>query len=77
MPIEYYAYLDVFSKADSDVLLDYRPRVDYKIKLTYSYSEDELRYNLLYKMSLDEAEAYKQYIIDNLYKGFIESSYAP
>lgn len=54
-----------------------RPRVDYKIELTQGYSEEELRYNPLYKMSLEEAEAYKKYIVDNLYKGFIESSYTP
>jgi hypothetical protein len=55
------------------VLPNRRPTVDYKIKLD-DYSPKELRYNPLYKMSLEESEAYKKYIVDNLRKGFIEAS---
>lgn len=75
MSAEYYDYLNVFSKVESDTLLYYRVIVNYKIELEPGYIADELRYNPFYKISLEEAEVYKNYIINNLRKGFIESNY--
>lgn len=59
------------------MLLDRRLGVNYYIELDKGRLPDELRYNPLYKMLLKEAKAYKKYIVDNLRKGFIESSYTP
>jgi hypothetical protein len=59
------------------MLLEHRLKVNYKIELEGDYTAEELSYNPLYKMSLEEAEAYRKYIVENLAKGFIESSYAP
>jgi transposase InsO family protein len=66
-------HLDVFSKELSD---EYPPSrsCDFKIELE---SEPALGYCPLYKMSMEELEAAKQYIVENLNKGFIEASKAP
>lgn len=77
VPTEYHEYLDVFSKAESDVLPIARPGVDHRIKLNEGRTPEELRFNPLYKMSLEESEACKKYIVENLQKGFLESSHAP
>lgn len=77
VPQPYHQWLDVFSKNESDLLPDQRPRVDHKIELDTGHAAEELRYSPLYKMSLDEAEACRKYIVENLAKGFIESSHAP
>jgi hypothetical protein len=74
VPTEYYDYLDVFSKVELDILPIVKPGVDYRVKLNEGYLPKDLRYNLLYKMSLEESEVYKKYIIKNLRKGFIKSS---
>jgi hypothetical protein len=76
VPKRYHRYLDVFSKAQSDKLSDPRPGVDHKIDLD-GHQPEELGYSPLYKMSLEEAEACKKYIVDSLRKGFITSSHAP
>ena len=73
LPPEYWDYTDVFSKAESDKLPPHRP-YDHKIDLE---SSNTLGYSPLYKMSLVELEVVKQYLIDNLNKGFIEPSQAP
>jgi hypothetical protein len=66
----------MFSKNKSDILPK-RRKGDYRIELDKGYIVEELKYNPLYKMSLEEAEAYRKYIIENLTKGFIKSSYVP
>ncbi|KAL3708702.1 hypothetical protein TMatcc_006686 [Talaromyces marneffei ATCC 18224] len=66
-------FADVFSKRESDKLPISQP-YDHKIELE---KPNELSYHPLYKMSLDELEAAREYIIDNLNKGFIEPSNAP
>lgn len=73
--IKYYDYLDVFNKADSDILLIFKPEVNYYIELNDGCILKDLRYNPLYKICLKKAEAYKKYIVDNLRKSFIESNY--
>ena len=73
MPIEYTIYEDIASKSASDTLLLYRP-YNYKIELE---GETELTTSPLYKIILEELEIIKQYLIDNLDKGFIEASQSP
>jgi hypothetical protein len=72
VPVYYHDYLDFFSKEASDALPPSRPN-DYKIELE---SELTLGCCPLYKLSLEELEAARQYIIENLNKGFIEPSSA-
>jgi transposase InsO family protein len=74
IPESYTQYLDVFSKAASDQLPPHR-LYDHQIHL--ETDEKELTYSPLYKMSLEELEATKRYLLDNLGKGFIEPSQAP
>lgn len=65
----------MFNKVNSDLLPTYRKAVDYKIKLNPGRTIKKLRYSPLYKISLKKAKAYRKYIIENLSKSFIESSY--
>lgn len=75
VPKQYHEYADVFSKITSDELPKQRVGVDHKIEI--NGRPEDLGYSALYRMSLEEAEACRQYIVDNLRKGFIESSNAP
>jgi hypothetical protein len=77
VPPKYHNYRDVFSKAKSDRLPPLRPRVDHKIDLIPGTAPKELKFSPLYKLSLEELEAYRQYILENLDKGFIEPSATP
>jgi hypothetical protein len=74
IPRQYHDFADVFSKKESDTLPPFRTNVDYEIRL-----EDKmtLGYCPLYKMSIEELEAARQYILNNLTKGFIKPSLAP
>ena len=73
MPKEYSEFKDTFSKAASDKLPPHRP-YDHKITLE---RENDLGYSPLYKMTTAELEATKQYLLENLYKGFIKLSQVP
>jgi len=75
LPERYKSWRDVFSKKASDKLAPHRP-YDLKIELTDD-QESSLGYSPLYKHTLEELEAAKQYITDNLSKGFIVPSSAP
>jgi hypothetical protein len=77
VPKDYSDYYDVFSKVRSDELPPYRRGVDHKIDLIPDARPEELNYSPLYKMSVAELETCRQYILDNLAKGFIEPSSAP
>jgi hypothetical protein len=48
--------------------------VDYKIELT---SENTLGHSLLYRQTTEELLAIKEYLVENLDKGFIVPSLAP
>lgn len=74
MPLEYHDLAEVFSKKKSDELPPYRPGVDHDIVLE---AEAQPGYCPLYKLSLDELKAAKQYIVENLDKGFIVPSASP
>lgn len=73
VPSCYNEYHDVFSKAESDKL---PPNRLYDHKITLDNGHD-LKYTPLYKMSVPELETVKQYLLENLSKGFIEPSQAP
>jgi hypothetical protein len=75
IPDKYADYTHVFSKAESDILPPHRP-YDHKIHLEAD-GEKALKYSPLYKMSLEELETVKEYLVENLSKGFIEPSQAP
>jgi hypothetical protein len=47
---------------------------NYQIELT---GENNLSFSLLYKMTIEELEIVKQYLVDSLAKGFIKPSQAP
>ena len=70
VPQKYHDYVDVFSKEASDVLPPHRP-YDYKIDIEDPVS---LGYSPLYKITTEELKATKEYILNNLYKGFIKHS---
>ena len=76
IPECYHDLLDEFSKVESDKLPPHRQR-DHKIEFVEGKSEQDLHYSPLYKMSLEELEACREYIVQNLHKGFIEPSSAP
>jgi hypothetical protein len=60
----------VFFKSKSDKLPLYQ-LYNYKIELE---GDNTLGYSLLYKMTIAELETVKEYLIDNLDKGFIKAS---
>jgi hypothetical protein len=69
--IIYTWFIDIFSKLILDQFLLYRS-YDYKIVL--ESDKKELTYSLLYKISAEELETTKQYLLENLDKGFIKTS---
>ena len=73
LPTIYREYQDMFSKAASDLLPPHRS-YDHKIELT---TDNNLKFSPLYGHSSEELKILKQYLIDNLSKGFIEASQAP
>ncbi len=73
VPKQYHDWLDVFSKQASDTLSPHRP-YDHKIELT---ADNNLGYSPLYKYSAEELQTAKQYILENLHKGFIAPSQGP
>ncbi|KAI1007317.1 hypothetical protein K3495_g897 [Podosphaera aphanis] len=72
IPSNYHNFLDVFSKAASDVLPPSRI-YDHKIELE---KDNALKYSPLYNQSADELKLVKQYLTENLDKGWIEPSNA-
>ena len=68
VPDQYREFTDVFSKQASDELPPLRPQVDHKIELT---SENTLGHSPLYRQTTEELLAIKEYLLENLDKGFI------
>jgi hypothetical protein len=66
----------VASKAESDKLSPHRP-YDHRIELENGASTSDLKFHPLYRMSAEELEVVKKYLVENLDKGFIEPSQAP
>ena len=73
VPAFLYDCLDFFSKEQSNTLLLYQS-IDYKIELTEA---NTLGFCHLNKYLLEELTVIRDYLTDNLAKGFIVSSKAP
>jgi hypothetical protein len=73
LPACHAKYRDVFSKSASDRLPPHRS-YDHKIQLEGPLPN---HYSPLYRQSTEELKATKQYLIDNLNKGFIVNSSSP
>lgn len=73
LPKGYQELLDVFSKLESDTLPPHR-EYDHKTGIE---GKEQLSYGPLYKQSTKELQAVKQYLVENLHKGWIEPSKAP
>jgi hypothetical protein len=69
--ITYTWSIDIFLKLVLDQLLLYR---SYDYKIVFESDKKELIYSLLYKISIKELEAIKQYLFENLDKGFIKTN---
>jgi hypothetical protein len=76
VPRRYRELLDAFSKAESD-RLPRRTKHDHKIRLKKGCKPEDLGYSPLYKFSMEELEAARLYIQENLEKGFIVPSSNP
>ncbi len=76
LPARYQEYRDVASKTESDKLAPHRS-YDHRIELEKDASTSDLKFHPLYRMSSEELEVVKKYLVENLDKGFIESSQAP
>jgi hypothetical protein len=76
LPVPYQAYRDVASKAESNRLAPHRS-YDHRIELEKEASTSDLKFHPLYRMSAEELETVKKYLVENLDKGFIEPSQAP
>jgi transposase InsO family protein/predicted aspartyl protease len=72
-PDRYAEFEDVGSKEASDLLPPHRP-YDHQIHLD---KPNDLSYSPLYKMTAEELEEVKRYLLENLAKGFIEPSQSP
>ena len=70
----YNKFRDVFSKRASDELPPLRRNVDHKIELT---RDNDIGHSPLYRQTTEELLAVKQYLLDNLDKGFIVPSNSP
>jgi hypothetical protein len=69
--IIYTWFIDIFSKHILNQLLLYRP---YDYKIVPESDKKELTYSPLYKISAENLETTKQYLLENLDKGFIKTS---
>jgi hypothetical protein len=70
----YQRFTDVFSKQASNKLPPFHLQVNYKIELL---SKNTLSYSPLYRQTIEELLAIKEYLLENLGKGFIILSLAP
>ncbi|KAM3518660.1 hypothetical protein MY4038_010031, partial [Beauveria bassiana] len=73
LPNEYYEFLDVFSKKEADKLPPHRS-YDHSIQLKEG---SEPPFGPLYDMSRDELLVLREYLEENLGKGFIRASRSP
>ncbi len=75
LPYWYKEFKDIFSKAVFNIFLPHQ-LYDYKIEIEPD-KENTFGFSPLRQQSTVKLQATKQYIINNLYKGFIEPSQAP
>lgn len=75
LPDQYKEFADIFGRTASDTLPPPR-NVDHQLDLEGDPSKT-VGYSPLYEMSTEELEAAREYIINNLNKGFIVPSQSP
>jgi hypothetical protein len=73
VPKEYHQFLPLFRKANADKLPPHRPH-DHKIELKEGFTPP---FGPLYSLSRHELEALKEWLEENLSKGFIRTSSSP
>jgi hypothetical protein len=73
IPDEYHEFAQVFSQEESDKLPEHRP-YDHKIPLQPDKTPP---YGPIYSLSPEELKVLRQYLEDNLRKGFIQNSQSP
>jgi hypothetical protein len=73
VPEEYHEFAQVFSQEESDKLPEHRP-YDHKIPLQPDKTPP---YGPIYSLSPEELKVLRQYLEDNLRKGFIRNSQSP
>jgi len=73
VPTEYHDRISAFSRANSELLPPHRPS-DHRIKLKEGATAPS---GPLYPMSRDQSEVLRDYLQDNLTKGFIRASQSP
>src|SRR5204863_5784585 len=73
LPCQYHDLRDVFSKAASDIL---PPHCKYDLKIELE-RDHNLGFSPLYQYTAEELRTCKQYLVENLSKGFIDASQAP
>ena len=73
LPPEYQEFLDVFNRFKVDQLPSHRP-YDYKIEFISDSKPPQSR---VYRISPYKLQKIKEYLMDNLFKGFITPSKAP
>ena len=72
LPYQYKEFKDIFSKAAFNTLSPYQP-YNHKIKIKLD-KENTFGFSPLCQQFAAKLQAIKQYIVENLYKGFIELS---
>jgi len=73
VPKDYHEYIPLFKKAVAEVLTPHRP-YDHKIPLKEGFTPP---FGPLYSLSKLELQALRQWIDENLFKGFIRASSSP
>ena len=73
LPEQYKSYQDIFKKKNTDILLQHRP-YDCAIDIE---NDTQVPFGLIYNLSQDELATLKEYIDENLAKGFIQHSKSP
>ena len=71
LPRQFRCFKDFFSKLASDVLAPHR---SYDLKIRLERDATDLGFSPLQHHTLEELKACKQYLVDNLSKGFISES---
>jgi hypothetical protein len=71
VPLVYFFFKDICDKRALDQLPPRRTVINHKIKLTQA---NNLSYSPLYQITTEKLLAIKEYLLKNLYKGFIVPS---
>jgi hypothetical protein len=74
IPKQYHEFLPLFSKVLADRLPPHRPNIDHEVRLRVGETPS---LGPLYKMSREELVVMKEWLEDNMTKGFIRQSSSP